>query len=348
MVIHYLCQSLKAKESLGQLIRREGIILGLHESEIEVIIHEIQPKSIGIPNVLKFWNLGRHSEYLKFIDTVHNDHAVVIEGLPLAFGCSVSKKFRALNARKHVDSCDSWVLLSSISRFKQASLPAKISKIVKKLLAQSVINFTTRNFNSISYISEHDSEADSKYISTGCGVIQLPNGINQIAISKIQPSATGPLCLLGDWSYPPNLRMLQNAIEWLDSGKLTTGYVLRIVGPNFDDSLTKFQHIENVGWVDDLSSGLNGCLALLAIIDEGAGTKNKIIDSLSRGLPVIANELALSGIPVSKGILNIDSNSPAEILDKAKALAATGFPIPNFPSWKQAIGLLVSSLSKQA
>lgn len=60
-------------------------------------------------------------------------------------------------------------------------------------------------------------------------------------------------------------------------------------------------HVEALGWVDDLDEVLGSATALLSPLRVGSGTKIKVLEALARGLPVVATRAGVLGLPVGRG-----------------------------------------------
>jgi glycosyltransferase involved in cell wall biosynthesis len=59
-------------------------------------------------------------------------------------------------------------------------------------------------------------------------------------------------------------------------------------------------HVQALGWVDDLDRVLGSSAALLSPLRIGSGTKIKVLEALARGLPVVATGAGVLGLPVGR------------------------------------------------
>lgn len=71
--------------------------------------------------------------------------------------------------------------------------------------------------------------------------------------------------------------------------------------------------VQALGWVDDLDEVLGSCTALLSPLRVGSGTKIKVLEGLARGLPVVATEAGVLGLPVGRPDGCLVAASPAEL-----------------------------------
>ncbi|GAA3394240.1 glycosyltransferase [Cryptosporangium minutisporangium] len=86
------------------------------------------------------------------------------------------------------------------------------------------------------------------------------------------------------------------------------------------------EHVKFVGWVDDLGETLAGCSALLSVLRVGSGIKIKVLEALSRSLPVVATPYGVQGTEVSEENGCLVGSTPAEL---ATLLARAADPTTN-------------------
>jgi hypothetical protein len=85
-------------------------------------------------------------------------------------------------------------------------------------------------------------------------------------------------------------------------------------------------HVRFVGWVDDLGETLAGCAALLSVLRVGSGIKIKVLEALSRSLPVVATPYGVQGTEVGEENGCLVGSTPAEL---ATLLARAADPDQN-------------------
>jgi glycosyltransferase involved in cell wall biosynthesis len=73
------------------------------------------------------------------------------------------------------------------------------------------------------------------------------------------------------------------------------------------------EHVQALGWVDDLDEVLGSCTALLSPLRVGSGTKIKVLEALARGLPVVATPAGVLGLPVGPHDGCLVATVPAEL-----------------------------------
>ncbi len=73
------------------------------------------------------------------------------------------------------------------------------------------------------------------------------------------------------------------------------------------------EHVQALGWVDDLDQVLGSCAALLSPLRVGSGTKIKVLEALARGLPVVATTAGVLGLPVGRDDGCLVASSPEQL-----------------------------------
>ncbi|THE19448.1 glycosyltransferase [Kocuria rosea] len=73
------------------------------------------------------------------------------------------------------------------------------------------------------------------------------------------------------------------------------------------------QHVQPLGWVEDLDEVLLTSAAMISPLQIGSGTKIKVLEALSRGLPVVATPQGVLGLQVDRSDGCLVAESPAQI-----------------------------------
>ena len=159
-------------------------------------------------------------------------------------------------------------------------------------------NILTSNFKFIVYVGFKDMKCAKKMVNDDLSkIVQIPLGVNSdifkpsenLNINKI------PIILFtGILSYMPNqeacIYIINNILP-----KIKNRYLFKIVGKNPSVQLlnlaTLNKSINVVGYVDDISAEYRNADIYLCPMRSGAGMKNKILEALSSGLPVITSDI---------------------------------------------------------
>lgn len=106
------------------------------------------------------------------------------------------------------------------------------------------------------------------------------------------------LVFLGHMYYQPNENALDQIVENV-LPNLDSGYTLTVIGITPKNILEKYADNPRIIFregVDDLSSELLKYDVALAPLQEGSGTRLKLLDYLASGLPVISTEVGAEGL----------------------------------------------------
>ncbi len=137
---------------------------------------------------------------------------------------------------------------------------------------------------------------------------------------RVPVEATPPrLLFLGDRRWAPNQEAFFQLLQWwprIADG--IAGAELCIVGAADPDQPAPRlpAGVRELGFVEDLDGFLAGCRALAAPIRTGGGVRVKILDAVSRGLPVIGTGPAVGSLGELLGIASIDD--PGEFIDRCR------------------------------
>lgn len=103
------------------------------------------------------------------------------------------------------------------------------------------------------------------------------------------------------------------------------GIELLVVGDFNQEDVSRLKIPRNVsvrflGYVDDMAEYIDMAVAALVPITFGTGIKLKIVDAMSRGVPVITNSIGLEGIPAVNGESVLVSDSPEMLFQYVKLI----------------------------
>ena len=159
-------------------------------------------------------------------------------------------------------------------------------------------------------------------LQPGLRVAVIPNGIE---LAQFRPSAStrerNSLLFVGNFAYAPNqdaarlliAQLLPAVREKLPEARL------QLVGANPPDWLRAQAnaHIEVTGRVPDVAPYLADAALFVCPLRIGAGMKNKVLEALAMGTPVVATQLSVDGIAVrhqeSAWIARVDEMAAAVI-----------------------------------
>ncbi|MDE2854952.1 MAG: glycosyltransferase family 4 protein [Chloroflexota bacterium] len=157
----------------------------------------------------------------------------------------------------------------------------------------------------------------------------IPNGIE---LERFQPRHQGRdahrLLFVGNFDYAPNqdaVRVLVDAVLPQVRARIP-GATLQLVGfnpPAWMRALAN-DHIEVTGPVPDVSPYLARATVFACPLRIGAGLKNKVLEALAMGIPVLATPLSVDGINVVNGESAIIAPVEQFAAEAARLLADEG------------------------
>jgi glycosyltransferase involved in cell wall biosynthesis len=133
---------------------------------------------------------------------------------------------------------------------------------------------------------------------TGKNVLTIRNGVETPArLNKTFP--TDPVIVfLGFLEYAPN----RDAIEFFGDHiwpHILEGFPrarFEIIGKGPAVTFRNMTNVHFRGYVDDLALAYNDASVMVAPIRAGSGVKNKVLEAMAYGVPVVATSLAVEGI----------------------------------------------------
>lgn len=158
------------------------------------------------------------------------------------------------------------------------------------------------------YISRVDADAvPSVHAPMGKRYV-VPNGINIPLFSAVETVAfpSPNIGFLGNMMYPPNVE----AVEWLyhevfaPLWKENPALTLVLIGRNPTPSIRSLGNHPGVivtGTVEDIWPYINAIDVFLFPLHRGAGVKNKILEAMYAGRPVVTTEIGNEGIDAVDG-----------------------------------------------
>ncbi len=181
------------------------------------------------------------------------------------------------------------------------------------------------------YISRVDAEAVPPELAPLAKRHVIPNGINipHFSANKNVALPSPNIGFLGNMSYPPNVE----AVEWLydqvfaplrkDHPDLTLVVIGRDPAPSIR-SLGNRPGVVVTGTVEDIWPHIHSIDVFLFPLRRGAGVKNKILEAMFAGRPVVTTEIGNEGIDAEDGRDLVLCGTPDEF--RREAMRMLGAP----------------------
>ncbi|MBZ0292500.1 MAG: glycosyltransferase family 4 protein, partial [Anaerolineae bacterium] len=179
-------------------------------------------------------------------------------------------------------------------------------------LALSTQHFLARRFESFMFTPYHKTvvvsdrdQAELLGINPALPIKVIPNGVDTYEFRPRPTRRIPALLFVGNYEYPPNvdaaLRLAREIFPAVQA-KIPDAH-LWLVGnaPTPDMLALANDSIRATGRVPDVRPYLARAGAFVSPLRLGAGIKNKVLEALAMGCPVVATPLSVDGIAVTDG-----------------------------------------------
>ena len=178
-------------------------------------------------------------------------------------------------------------------------------------------------FDVIISMSENDKEILTKNFKVK-NILVKPNGINETNFLEKKANKVINLGYIGSFNHPPNRTAITYFINKIapQLEKNRINYKYFIAGDNDQKDIKKIinrsdlinkKNIINLGKVKEVEDFYKKINILIAPIFSGSGTRIKILEALSFGVPVITSAIGAEGININNQYLSI-ANSKNEFI----------------------------------
>jgi glycosyltransferase involved in cell wall biosynthesis len=236
---------------------------------------------------------------------------------------------RGLRTRVVLGSYD--VEAVRLSRFAQANKGMK--GFALRLEAERAARYEAENlerFDGVIAVSEAEkAEFCARYALPAERVLVIENGVDpdHFAFAPRRPAPNPRVVFAGNMSYLPNQ---QAAAELLDAimplvWEVHPHAALWVVGHGADQGLLRRADGKRVfvtGQVDDVRRYLDEATVVCTPLRAGAGTKYKILEALSAGVPTVCTPMAADGLDVVHDRELLIAETPRALAQSVLALIA--------------------------
>ena len=178
-------------------------------------------------------------------------------------------------------------------------------------------------------VSDYDREL-ALGLAPHASVAAVPNSVDldSLPLLPLADAGSAPrLLFVGSLDYPPNLEAVTELVEG-HLPVLREAYpdlTLRLVGKDPQGHGLRFRGIpgvEVVGPVDDLVEHYRDTHAVYLPIRSGGGTRIKILEAWSLGVPVLSTAVGAEGLPAEDRVHLRQFETPAQGCDALRAVLA--------------------------
>lgn len=197
----------------------------------------------------------------------------------------------------------------------------KLRHYEKKYCKQYNMNLT---------VSELDKQR-LEDICDGASAVVIENGVDTgfFKFSNHRDHTNKELIFTGGMSWYPNqdAMIFFTTKVWPLLKQNIPDIKLTIVGRNpgkeLSDIVSKDEKITLTGFVPDVRDYVKKASIFIVPIRDGGGTKLKILDAMSQGIPIVSSALGFEGIDAIDGQHLFMANEPQEYVDKIKFILDT-------------------------
>ncbi len=188
---------------------------------------------------------------------------------------------------------------------EEKSVIARGIKRFQRRAATSYESWMFDRYDRTVVLTEHDAHA-LKVLNPHTATVVIPNGVD---IDFFSPTGFEPdepaLMFIGNYDYLPNLDAAQRLVHDIFPRikQAVPKARLYLVGgsPPPDLQAAASESVEITGRVPDIRSYFEFSMVFLSPLRLGAGIKNKVLEAMAMGVPVVATPLSCDGIPVTHG-----------------------------------------------
>lgn len=210
-------------------------------------------------------------------------------------------KIKTNKACNIIFAADSPVLYYSTKNSGNYRFHKKVYNWIQKKLWIKYEKTISLYTNRIVYVSEKDTNTVREYLNkveTKTARIGVKTSAQKVNHKK---KGTVDIGFSGVMTYAPNHRAVEFIIDKIVPllAKTNIGYRIHIIGKNPDPQWTerfKNSNIIITGFLDNIDGYISEMDMYISPLFEGSGMKNKILQALSIGVPIIASQTSVDGI----------------------------------------------------
>lgn len=225
------------------------------------------------------------------------------------FGGIQVYEFRALVEKLPtlIVSYESYALFLERALLQAPNLAAKLKVSLQLEAARRFEAGMFKGYGRVVVLTEKDADA-LRRLDASLPLVVIPNGIDLDFFTPdptLAPDSTPNIVFVGNYEYSPNAE----GAHWLATEifpqvqRRIAGVQLYLVGNAPPPTLTALNSgpIHVTGRVPDVRPYLQRASAFVSPLRVGAGIKNKILEAMAMGAPIVATPLSADGIGLREG-----------------------------------------------
>lgn len=187
---------------------------------------------------------------------------------------------------------------------------------VRAAAARSIERRAMAGYDVVTTVAERDGDA-LRRMEPEARVVVVPNGVDADEFRPLElPEVPGRIAFVGAMSYPPNIAAARFLATEVLPRVRTLGVSVELVGRSPADGVVRLAggRVAVTGSVADVRPHLARAELVVIPMLSGSGIKNKVLEAMAMGRPVVATPLAVEGIALERG-------DELEVADGADAIA---------------------------
>jgi glycosyltransferase involved in cell wall biosynthesis len=217
--------------------------------------------------------------------------------------------------------------LSFITKYREYENKKGMARIFASFEYKRIKDYVAKtwpSYDKIIVMSDVDKEKLST-ISKGMNISVVPNGVDTEYFQPVshRKSNNNKLAFLGGSLHYPNVDALMYFCKEIypQVCQDIKDISLTVIGEFTENSILKTNNsVRFTGYVDDIRPYLNDCTLLIVPIRIGGGTRLKILEAMSLGIPVVSTSIGCEGIDAEKDKDIIIADSPHDFAKSIKAV----------------------------
>jgi polysaccharide biosynthesis protein PslH len=188
--------------------------------------------------------------------------------------------------------------------------------------------FYWNNCTKLIVMSQDDKQYISKYVADPSKIEVVSNGVNAkwFADKEKKLPADPTILSVGTFKWLPNVEAVEFLVKkvWpLIKLKIPEAR-LWIVGNAPTKAVYKYQDQDHsiivTGGIPDIRDAFNEAHVLVAPVFSGKGTRYKILEAMASQTPIVASDIAVEGLNLTKGVHVLTANTATKMADQVVKL----------------------------
>jgi len=286
--VSFFAENMTDGERYARLLRRQGVIVygGIHSRWVS---DEYLPN----PKVL--------------IETGHFD-LIIVAFWYLAESLLPLIRSSAPHTRVIVDSIDLHFLRRARKAFSRND-PAQPPNMLDLDYASEMIRElnTYARADGVFTVSQKEADLINDFVAAPDRAYAVPD-MEELALSPIPFEERKGILFVGNFRHLPNVQAVKylfgQIVPRLDP-RVLQRHPLYVVGNALDEDIHKLGEgipdVKMVGWVPSILPYFNKARVSIVPLTYGAGTKRKVIETLSVGTPCVSTSIGIEGLALRHG-----------------------------------------------